>query len=174
MRAGPLSNSTVISLLNRCFVPVYAVNEDYRDGGAQPPEEKAEYNRIYKEALAAKLSAGTVHVYILSPDGHAIDSLHVATAAKTERLIDLLERTIKKLKVRQGQALVAPPETSAHGALLKYITTSDPRHFQPINTNYGLFPPLPARVRDKQERQRRIGQRALEDFGTWMQRSGLS
>src|SRR5947208_5457464 len=26
----------------------------------------------------------------------------------------------------QGQALVAPPETSAHGALLKYITTSDP------------------------------------------------
>ncbi|TLY34965.1 MAG: methylenetetrahydrofolate--tRNA-(uracil(54)-C(5))-methyltransferase (FADH(2)-oxidizing) TrmFO [Nitrospirae bacterium] len=74
----------------------------------------------------------------------------------------------------QGQALVAPPETSAHGALLKYITTSDPRHFQPINTNYGLFPPLPARVRDKQERQRRIGQRALEDFGTWMQRSGLS
>jgi len=54
MRAGPLSNSTVISLLNRYFVPVYAVNEDYRDGGAQPPEEKAEYNRIYKEALAAK------------------------------------------------------------------------------------------------------------------------
>ena len=113
MRAGPLSNSTVISLLNQYFVPVYAVNEDYRDGGAQPPEEKAEYNRIYKEALAAKLSAGTVHVYILSPDGHAIDSLHVATAAKTERLIDLLERTIKKLKVWQGQALVAPAPQSA-------------------------------------------------------------
>src|SRR2546429_1126636 len=113
MRAGPLSNSTVISLLNGYFVPVYGVNEDYRDRGAQPPEEKAEYNRIYKEALAAKLSAGTVHVYILSPDGHAIDSLHVATAAKTERLIDLLERTIKKLKVRQGQALVAPAPQSA-------------------------------------------------------------
>ena len=113
MRAGPLSNSTVISLLNRCFVPVYAVNEEYRDGGAQPPEERTEYDRIYKEALAAKLSAGTVHVYILSPDGHAIDSLHVATAAKTEQLIDLLERTIKKLKVQPGQALVAPAPQSA-------------------------------------------------------------
>ena len=54
------------------------------------------------------------------------------------------------------------------------LTTSDPRHFQPMNTNYGLFPPLPSRVRDKQERQRRIGQRALEDFAAWMQRSGLS
>jgi folate-dependent tRNA-U54 methylase TrmFO/GidA len=43
-----------------------------------------------------------------------------------------------------------------------------------MNTNYGLFPPLPARVRDKQERQRRTGQRALEDFAAWMQQSGLS
>ncbi|MEK9172435.1 MAG: methylenetetrahydrofolate--tRNA-(uracil(54)-C(5))-methyltransferase (FADH(2)-oxidizing) TrmFO [Nitrospirota bacterium] len=73
-----------------------------------------------------------------------------------------------------GKDLVVPPETTAHGALLKYLTTSDPRHFQPMNTNYGLFPPLPSRVRDKQERQRRIGQRALEDFAAWMQRSGLS
>jgi methylenetetrahydrofolate--tRNA-(uracil-5-)-methyltransferase len=69
---------------------------------------------------------------------------------------------------------VVPPETTAHGALLKYITTSDSRHFQPMNTNYGLFPPLPTRIRDKQERQRRVGQRALEDFAAWMQRSGLS
>src|SRR5437870_2044099 len=74
----------------------------------------------------------------------------------------------------QGEDLVVPPETTAHGALLKYITTSDPRHFQPMNTNYGLFPPLSTRIRDKQERQRRIGQRALEDFAAWMQRSGLS
>ena len=42
------------------------------------------------------------------------------------------------------------------------------------NTNYGLFPPPPTRIRDRQERQRRIGQRALEDFAAWMQRSGLS
>ena len=70
--------------------------------------------------------------------------------------------------------VVTPPETTAHGALVNYITTSDPRHFQPININYGLFPPLTTRIRDKQDRQRRIGQRALEDFTTWMQRSALS
>ena len=70
--------------------------------------------------------------------------------------------------------VVTPPETTAHGALVNYITTSDPRHFQPININYGLFPPLTTRIRDKQDRQRRTGQRALEDFTTWMQRSALS
>ena len=66
MRAGPLSNSKVISLLNRFFVPVYAMNEDYRDGGAAPAADRAEYNRIFKQSLAAGLSTGTVHVYILS------------------------------------------------------------------------------------------------------------
>src|ERR1051325_4158942 len=113
MRAGPLSNTRVISLLNRFFVPVYAANEDYRDGGAQPAEEKAEYDRIFKEAHPAKLSVGTVHVYILSPDGHPMDSLHVADAAKTERLIDLLERSKEKLKVPEGPAVVPPVTQSA-------------------------------------------------------------
>ena len=113
MRAGPLSNTRVISLLNRFFVPVYAANEEYREGDTQPAEEKAEYNRIFKEAHAAKLSVGTVHVYILSPAGHPIDSLHVATAAKTERLIDLLERTVEKLHVREGKPVASPIRQSA-------------------------------------------------------------
>ena len=81
---------------------------------------------------------------------------------------------INAARLLQGLDAVTPPETTAHGALLNYIASSDPRHFQPMNINYGLFPPLTARIRDKQDRQRRTGQRALEDFTTWMQRSALS
>jgi methylenetetrahydrofolate--tRNA-(uracil-5-)-methyltransferase len=73
-----------------------------------------------------------------------------------------------------GLPLVTPPPTTAHGALLTYITTTAPRHFQPINTNFGLFPPLPARVRDKEQKRTRIVQRALEDFDGWKKASGLS
>ena len=73
-----------------------------------------------------------------------------------------------------GLPLLSPPLTSAHGSLINYITTCEPRHFQPINTNFGLFPPLPTRVRDKEEKRRLIGRRALEDFEAWMTRSGLS
>lgn len=112
MRAGPLSNAKVISLLNRYFVPVYAVNEDYRPGGSQPAAEKAEYRRIYLEALKARLSTGTVHVYILNPDGHPIDSLHVATASQLDRLLDLLNRTVTGLKVPAGEPLVKPARQS--------------------------------------------------------------
>ena len=73
-----------------------------------------------------------------------------------------------------GLPLVTPPPTTAHGSLVTYITTTDPRHFQPINTNYGLFPPLPSNIRDKEQKRRKIGQRALEDLEAWKQRSGLS
>ncbi len=81
------------------------------------------------------------------------------------------------LNAARGMAnlpLVTPPPTTAHGALLNYITTTAPKHFQPINTNFGLFPPLPDRVRDKEQKRARIVQRALEDFDEWRKRSGLS
>ena len=81
---------------------------------------------------------------------------------------------INAARLLKGMDLVVPPETTAHGALMNYITTSDPRHFQPMNINFGLFPPLPVRIRDKQDRQRRTSQRALETFTTWIQRSALS
>jgi hypothetical protein len=61
----PLSNTEVITRLNRYFVPVYLANEDYREGGSAPAEEKAELRRIHAEGHAAKLSVGTVHAYVL-------------------------------------------------------------------------------------------------------------
>ena len=73
-----------------------------------------------------------------------------------------------------GQPLVTPPMTTAHGSLLHYITTSDPRHFQPINTNYGLFPPLAKTTRDKEQKRRLIAERALQDLEEWKTRFALS
>jgi methylenetetrahydrofolate--tRNA-(uracil-5-)-methyltransferase len=69
--------------------------------------------------------------------------------------------------------LVTPPVTTAHGSLLNYVTTSDPRHFQPINTNFGIFPPLKESPRDKELKRRLISQRALEDLEEWKTRFAL-
>jgi hypothetical protein len=106
MRAGPLSNTKVIDLLNSYFVPVYTVNEDYAKNGTAPKEEKAERERIFKAGYAAKKSVGSVHVYLLSPDGEFIDSLHVAEAAKSKTLIALLEKTATDLKLNKGTPVV--------------------------------------------------------------------
>ena len=112
MRAGPLSDSKVISLLNSYFVPVYTVNEDYSSKGSAPAEEKAERKRIFQQGHEAKLSVGTVHVYLLAPDGRLVDTMHVAKAAKSQSLITMLEKTVGILKTVSGQPVVPPAPQS--------------------------------------------------------------
>src|SRR5207249_4676965 len=41
-----------------------------------------------------------------------------------------------------GQAPLAPPRATALGSLLAYVTQRGKKGFQPMNANYGLFPPL--------------------------------
>src|SRR5262245_2661734 len=113
MRASSLANAKIIALLNRYYVPVYISNEDYGRTGSAPAEEKAERNRIWQEAAKKGLSSGTVHVYILAPDGGVIDSLHVATASKVDETLALLQRNVDKLKTVAGEPLVAPAPQSA-------------------------------------------------------------
>ncbi|MEX5286068.1 methylenetetrahydrofolate--tRNA-(uracil(54)-C(5))-methyltransferase (FADH(2)-oxidizing) TrmFO [Selenomonas sputigena] len=56
--------------------------------------------------------------------------------------------------------LVFPPET-CHGALAAYITEAEPRHFQPMNINFGLLPPPAGKIRDKKRRKEMLAERAL-------------
>lgn len=58
------------------------------------------------------------------------------------------------------ELLVFPRET-AHGALCQYITNADAKHFQPMNINFGLLPPLEQKIRDKKMKNGLIAQRAL-------------
>jgi methylenetetrahydrofolate--tRNA-(uracil-5-)-methyltransferase len=65
-----------------------------------------------------------------------------------------------------GRAPVAPPPTTMLGALLRYLREADPRHFQPMNANFGLLEPLPGPVR-KADKRRLLAERALADLRTW-------
>jgi methylenetetrahydrofolate--tRNA-(uracil-5-)-methyltransferase len=61
----------------------------------------------------------------------------------------------------------APPPTSAMGALLAHITgDAEAASYQPMNVNFGLFPPLPE-ITKKQRKQAYTG-RAKADFGEWL------
>ena len=81
---------------------------------------------------------------------------------------------INAARLLMGESPVTPPPTTAHGCLVAHVALSDPRHFQPMNTNFGLFPPLSTAPRDKEAKRRLIAKRALEDFESWKTRSGLS
>ncbi|WIM14378.1 methylenetetrahydrofolate--tRNA-(uracil(54)-C(5))-methyltransferase (FADH(2)-oxidizing) TrmFO [Enhydrobacter sp.] len=69
---------------------------------------------------------------------------------------------------RLGQAPVAPPATTAMGALLGHITGgADASTFQPMNVNFGLFPPIEGNARGK-ERKQLLARRALRDLDHWL------
>ncbi|MCW9001651.1 MAG: methylenetetrahydrofolate--tRNA-(uracil(54)-C(5))-methyltransferase (FADH(2)-oxidizing) TrmFO, partial [Rhodospirillales bacterium] len=79
---------------------------------------------------------------------------------------------------QQGAPPLAPPPTTALGALLNHITVgADADTFQPMNVNFGLFPPPPApepengrkarKLRGK-DRKKAYTTRALEDLGGWL------
>ena len=89
---------------------------------------------------------------------------------------------------RRGETLSAPPPTTAHGALLAHITgghietiDAGPSSFQPMNVNFGLFPPLVETVMFDKDgrkfgrgsaknlaRKSALSQRALDDLARWI------
>ncbi len=69
---------------------------------------------------------------------------------------------------RLGRTQPAPPPTTAMGALLGHITGgADATTFQPMNINFGLFPPIAGSFKGK-ERKQAMAVRALRDFDEWL------
>jgi methylenetetrahydrofolate--tRNA-(uracil-5-)-methyltransferase len=64
-------------------------------------------------------------------------------------------------RLSAGQPLIEFPSETAVGALLAYICNTNPRYFQPMNINFGLFPPLIQRPRSKKEKPLALSTRAL-------------
>ena len=65
-----------------------------------------------------------------------------------------------------GLPLSLPPPESAHAALMRHLSQSDPARFQPSNINFSLFPPLEGRIPKKQRAALRA-EAALQAIGQW-------
>ncbi|MBI3786166.1 MAG: methylenetetrahydrofolate--tRNA-(uracil(54)-C(5))-methyltransferase (FADH(2)-oxidizing) TrmFO, partial [Deltaproteobacteria bacterium] len=70
-------------------------------------------------------------------------------------------------RLLEARPCVTPPPTSALGSLLTYVADPQRHDFQPMNANYGLFPPMEGREKGREKRQR-LARRALEDFDGWI------
>jgi methylenetetrahydrofolate--tRNA-(uracil-5-)-methyltransferase len=66
-----------------------------------------------------------------------------------------------------GEEPALPPPTTMLGALYRYMREADPRHFQPMNANFGLVDELGERVRDKRVKKERFAERALAAMTDW-------
>ena len=85
----------------------------------------------------------------------------------TESTASGLLAGINLSRVLSGQEAVVPPTTTMLGALYRYLREADPRHFQPMNANFGLMDDLEERVRDKRVKKERMAERAIRDMRSW-------
>ena len=80
---------------------------------------------------------------------------------------------INAARLAAGKEPLVFPEETCHGALAHYITTSEAKHFQPMNVNFGILPAIIMRnengkiIKDKKAKKMKLAERALkaiEDF----------
>lgn len=64
-------------------------------------------------------------------------------------------------RLAKGEEFIEFPRETAIGSMAYYITHAEGKHFQPMNANFGLFPSLPERIRDKKLRYETLAERAL-------------
>ncbi len=153
------------------------------------PEQKRVFAMIPGLGSAEFLRFGSIHrnAYLNSPA-----SLGPALAARdddrlffagqltgvegyTESLGTGLLAGINLSRVLEGKPVAVPPPTSMLGGLYRYLREADPKHFQPMNANFGLLDPLEdaaarsVRGRGRKEAKKEmLIQRAQGDFDRWL------
>jgi methylenetetrahydrofolate--tRNA-(uracil-5-)-methyltransferase len=91
----------------------------------------------------------------------------------TESTATGLMAGINLSRMLSGAEPVLPPPTTMLGALYRYLREADPRHFQPMNANFGLVEPLENAPRDKRLKREALAERALRDLEAWREEHAL-
>ncbi|HEX8848992.1 MAG TPA: methylenetetrahydrofolate--tRNA-(uracil(54)-C(5))-methyltransferase (FADH(2)-oxidizing) TrmFO, partial [Gemmatimonadaceae bacterium] len=145
------------------------------------PEQQRVFRMIPGLANAEFLRFGSIHrnSYLNSPGAlapHLALPDHPTTLfagqvtgveGYTESTATGIMAAINLSRLLAGEEPVLPPTTTMLGALYRYLREADPRHFQPMNANFGLMDELTERVRDKRLKREKLAERALGEMERW-------
>jgi len=145
------------------------------------PEQQRVFRMIPGLESAEFLRFGSIHrnAYLNSPASLGLgltarddDRLFFAgqltgVEGYTESLGTGLLAGINLARRLEGRRAEIPPPTTMLGGLYRYLRDADPRHFQPMNANFGLLDPLPGKVK-KEAKKSLMAERAERDFYSWM------
>ncbi len=144
------------------------------------PEQRRVFRMVPGLERARFLRYGAVHrnTYIESPrvlsaglmararPGLFMAGQIVGSEGYTEAVATGLLAGANAGRFASGAAPLVPPEETAMGALVRYISSGGGRHFSPMNLTFGLLPPL--KVRGSARRRKTLmAQRALERLKRW-------
>jgi methylenetetrahydrofolate--tRNA-(uracil-5-)-methyltransferase len=145
------------------------------------PEQQRVFRMIPGLASAEFLRYGSIHrnsyvnsPAVLTPALTLRDDSQIFLAGQITGVEGYTESTASGLlagmnlsRVMNGLEPIVPPGTTMLGALYRYLREADPRHFQPMNANFGLVDDLDERVRDKRLKKERMAERAVREMRAW-------
>ena len=147
------------------------------------PEQQRVFRMLPGLGEAEFLRYGSIHrnAYLNSPAtlGPALtarddDTLFFAgqltgVEGYTESLGTGLLAGINLARRLRGLPATVPPPTTMLGALYRYLREADPKHFQPMNANFGLLEPLDRAGRIPKDRKKELlVERARSEFAAWL------
>ena len=135
-----------------------------------PGLENAEFLRfgsIHRNSYLNAPAALTPHLSLRDDARVLFAGQLTGVEGYTESTATGLLAGINLSRLLAGEEPVVPPPTTMLGALYRYMREADPKHFQPMNANFGLVDDLGVRIKDKREKKQRTADRALEHMAAW-------
>jgi len=150
------------------------------------PEQQRVFRMIPGLEQAEYLRFGSIHrnSYLNSPaslgpgltargdDGLFFAGQITGVEGYTESLGTGLMAGINLARRLQGQPITVPPPSTMLGGLYRYLREADPKHFQPMNANFGLLDPLPGKIK-KDRKKELLVERAQAEFAVWLEEVGI-
>jgi methylenetetrahydrofolate--tRNA-(uracil-5-)-methyltransferase len=159
-RAGQMWN--IVGFQTRLRIP-----EQQRVFRMIPGLENAEFLRfgsIHRNSYVNSPASLSPHLSLRDDPMALFAGQLTGVEGYTESTATGLLAGINLSRMLAGDAPVIPPPTTMLGALYRYLREADPKHFQPMNANFGLVDDLPTRVKDKRVKREQIAERALRDM----------
>ena len=159
-RAGQMWN--LVGFQTRLRIP-----EQQRVFRMIPGLENAEflrYGSIHRNSYVNSPAALSPHLSLRDDPMTLFAGQLTGVEGYTESTATGLMAGLNLSRMLSGEPAVVPPPTTMLGALYRYLREADPKHFQPMNANFGLVEELPGRWKDKRLKREKIAERALADM----------
>jgi methylenetetrahydrofolate--tRNA-(uracil-5-)-methyltransferase len=125
------------------------------------------YGSIHRNSYVNSPAVLTSHLSLRDAPRTLLAGQMTGVEGYTESAATGLLAGINLGRMLSGADPIVPPPTTMLGALYRYLREADPRHFQPMNANFGLLDDLPTTVRDKRRKRELLSARALSELATW-------
>ena len=125
------------------------------------------YGSIHRNSYLNSPGALTPHLSARDDETLLFAGQITGVEGYTESSATGLIAGINLSRMLTGQAPEIPPPVTMIGALYRYLSEADPRHFQPMNANFGLLDNLPEPIRDKKKKRETFAERALAEIAEW-------